>query len=413
MKLFVGIDVSKARLDVSFLDSDQHELVQLAVSNDVPGASKIKETILKFQKQTEYERIVIGMEATSIYSFHPSMFFHEDHELKALRAETVVVNPFQIHQYRKAFEEDKTDTVDAYHIADFLRIERYRVPLIKEEEYIALQRLTRTRFKLINQQKEVKQHFLEELYYKCNTLSSELDTSVFGASIMDLLEADLSVDEISQMPLEELTTRLIKSGRGRFGDPEKVAKALQKALRDSYRLGKVLEDSVDIVLGSYAVLIQALKNQIKTVDKAIEHMYMVLPESQSLMSVPGIGPVYTAGLLAEIGQIERFDNESQLAKYAGLYWPQNQSGNFKSEVTSRTKTGNKYLRYYLIEAANSVRHRDEVFNAYFQRKYKEVPKFQSKRALVLTARKLVRVIFVLLHDHLIYTPKGSGPPIND
>jgi hypothetical protein len=52
MKLFVGIDVSKARLDVSFLDSDQHELVQLAVSNDVPGASKIKETILKFQKQT-------------------------------------------------------------------------------------------------------------------------------------------------------------------------------------------------------------------------------------------------------------------------------------------------------------------------------------------------------------------------
>ena len=60
-------------------------------------------------------------------------------------------------------------------------------------------------------------------------------------------------------------------------------------------------------------------------------------------------------LIAEIGQIDRFDHESKLAKYAGLYWPKHQSGKFQKEQTPMSKSGNRYLRYYLVQAANSVR----------------------------------------------------------
>ncbi|WP_010632962.1 IS110 family transposase [Sporolactobacillus vineae] len=407
MKLFVGIDVSSEKLDVCVLDSEQNKLAQQSTTNDLNGASEIKALVLKTNASVNYQRIVIGMESTSVYSFHPAMFFHEDQELKALPLDVVTLNPTMIHRYKGLFDEDKTDTIDAFRIADFLRIERYRVPIIKEEKYIALQRLTRTRYQLIHQMTECKQHFLENLYYKCNTLTRELPTSVFSASIMDILSDSLSLDDIAQMDVADLATRLNQAGKGRFSDPEKLAQVIQKAVRDAYRLGKVLQDSVDIVLASYARIIAGLKKQIQSLDKNIEAMYQIIPETQSLLSVPGIGPVYAAGLIAEVGQIDRFDHEAQLAKYAGLYWKVSQSGHFQAERTPRTHTGNEYLRYYLIEAANSVKNRDPVYRAYYLKKFHEVPKFRHKRALVLTARKLVRLVDVLLRDHLLYTPKGS------
>ena len=80
-----------------------------------------------------------------------------------------------------------------------------------------------------------------------------------------------------------------------------------------------------------------------------------MPEYQCLTSIPGVGLVYAAGIIAEVGQIERFENQAKLAKYAGLHWKKSESGNYKSENTPLTKRGNRYLRYYLIEAANSVR----------------------------------------------------------
>jgi transposase len=125
------------------------------------------------------------------------------------------------------------------------------------------------------------------------------------------------------------------------------------------------------------------------------------------LSIPGIGPVYTAGILAEIGQIERFEDQAKLAKYAGLYWKWKQSGNRESERTSLTRTGNHYLRFYLVEAANLMRNREPVYNEYYHKKYDEVPKFKHKRALVLTARKLVRLVDVLLRNRQLYTPERS------
>jgi transposase len=407
MKLFVGIDVSSEKLDVCFLDSDDTTLKETSVSNDVNGARSIKEDVLHFHQLYNYEKIVIGMESTSIYSFHPAMFLTEDKELKILSVEVVVQNPKAIHRYKKLFEEDKTDKIDAFRIADFLRIGRYNKSLIKEEKYVALQRLTRSRYQLVHQLTECKQHFLENLYYKCNTLSKELDTSVFGATIMEILSDSLSLDEIAEMELESLAALLQKKGKGRFSDPEKLAKSIKKAICDSYRLGKVVQDSVDVVLATYVRLIQTLKKQIKELDKSIIALFEIVPEAKCLTSIPGIGLVYAAGIIAEIGQIERFDNEAQLAKYAGLYWKKSQSGNYESERTPMTRTGNQYLRYYMVEAANSVRLREATYRAYYEKKYDEVPKFKHKRALVLTARKLVRLVDVLLRNHQLYMPERS------
>ncbi|BDP66135.1 hypothetical protein EfmAA55_05640 [Enterococcus faecium] len=124
----------------------------------------------------------------------------------------------------------------------------------------------------------------------------------------------------------------------------------------------------------------------------------------SILSVPGLGAVYTAGLIAEIGQIERFDDQSKLAKYAGLTWTKNQSGNSQSENTPLNRSGNRYFRYYLIEATNRVRSTLPEFKEYYQKKRNEVPKHKHKRALVLTGRKFVRLIDALLRNGQFYQP---------
>ncbi len=73
-----------------------------------------------------------------------------------------------------------------------------------------------------------------------------------------------------------------------------------------------------------------------------------------------------------------------------------------------TKTGNKYLRYYLIEAANSVKTHVPEYNEYYYKKYGEVTIHQHKRALALTSRKLVRLIFGLLTKNQIYSSNKVG-----
>ena len=55
------------------------------------------------------------------------------------------------------------------------------------------------------------------------------------------------------------------------------------------------------------------------------------------------------------------------------------------------------------EAANSVRRHIPEYQAYYAKKYAEVPKHQHKRALALTSRKLVRLVFGLLAKNQLYT----------
>ena len=124
----------------------------------------------------------------------------------------------------------------------------------------------------------------------------------------------------------------------------------------------------------------------------------------TLTSIKGIGPVYSAGIISEIGSIKRFKDQASLAKYAGLSWSRYQSGNFDADNTHLINSGNRYLRYYLIEAANLVRRHDPELKSFYELKYRETPKTPHKRALALTARKFVRLVYALLRDQRLYSP---------
>lgn len=120
------------------------------------------------------------------------------------------------------------------------------------------------------------------------------------------------------------------------------------------------------------------------------------PVPNPIITIKGLGAVITAGILAEIVDVLRFPEEKHLAQYMGLTWRKSSSGGFVSENTRLTKVGNVYLRYYFILGANLLRQHNLEYKAYYWRKYQEVTKYQHKRALVLTARKLVRLVHALL-----------------
>lgn len=405
MNLNVGIDVSKAKLDFCGLNDDQKVIFQDSVPNRPAGTNAIKQYILDANDEGTYERTIIGLEATSVYNVLPSHELEDDDALQAIGLEVVTLNPKMTHRFSQVYEQDKTDKVDARNIADFLRVGRYQVPVPRDERHLALQRLTRERFHLTKQMTWCKNHFLNNLYFKMNTIDAELPTSVFGATMMTVLTDErYSLDELADLPLEQLTSDLDQLGRGRFGDPEAVAQALKRSARDSYRLDKQVMDSVNLVLAMYANEIHMFSKQLKQLDKSIAALSDATPESKCLQSVPGIGPVYAAGIVAEVAQPERFKQESSLAKYAGLVWQRSQSGNTERQATPRVHSGDQYLRYYLVEAANSVRMHDPVFARYYDKKYREVPKYQHRRACLLTARKLVRLVLTLMKNHELYDP---------
>jgi len=140
MKLFVGLDVSSFDIKVCLLNGEGEQLETFTVSNDLPGATLLRDRLLESTKNQKPESFKIGLESTSVYSFHPSMFLHYDKELNELSAQVFVMNPKQITNFKKSYTDmDKTDEIDAFVIADYLRFGRNQMSVVKEEQYIALQ----------------------------------------------------------------------------------------------------------------------------------------------------------------------------------------------------------------------------------------------------------------------------------
>ena len=414
--LFVGIDVSSKINVLCALDFNGNKLLNLEALNNQPGAESILDSILSCLDSNRLEYAVIALESTSIYSTHIANFLASNKLLLAYKPLVYCLNPKTISNYRKSFVDmDKTDPLDAYIIADFARCGRITSEPWRGAQFLALQRLTRHRLHLIESVTREKTYMVSNIYLKFSELAT-LDKSqqpfsnTYGVTSAAVLTDFLSLDDITYSSIEELVAFVSKKGKNRFSDPVKTAKLLKKAANDSYRLDKVLYEPLNVSIASSFNVIKALENEIKIIDKAIEKTIKGIntTEFQSLISIPGIGPVLASGILSEIGTITSFKSHDSLAKYAGLTWRVNQSGDFKSEETRMTKTGNKYLRYYLIEAANSIKNNTPEYNKYYKKKFGEVKTHQHKRALALTSRKLVRLIFGLLTKNQIYSSDKVG-----
>ena len=403
--LYVGIDVS-SKTNVVYLmlpDGDKHSSFSVANSQD--GSAQLVKRILSALTSHSLDTVMIGMEATSVYGDNLVYFLREDATLLPFNRKIFVLNPKQVNKFKEAYNDlPKNDSVDSFVIADCLRFGRINKEVyIGDYRYKALQNLTRARYFAVCNLVKEKQRFMNVLFKKYSTMTQEkVFSDTFSTTALAVYDEFESAEALADMDLHALTAFIMEKGKNRFSDPDSVAKAIQKAARSSYRLPKTVNDSVNKVLSISITSMKALESQIKEFDKAIAAQMELLPDV--LTSIPGIGPVYAAGIMAEIGDINRFENHAQLAKYAGLAWTQYQSGSFEAQTTRLIRSGNRFLKYYLCEAAFSLVRCDKEYSDFYHLKYKEVNRYQHKRALALTARKLVRLVFALLKDNRLYRP---------
>jgi len=399
--------VSSTKNAAYLMKPDGEKFSSFPMQNNLGGAKMLSEKIVSALTTLGLHDVVIGMEATSVYGDHLVYALREDGRLGQFNRKIHVLNPKQVKKFKDAYPDlPKNDAVDAYVIADHLRFGRIGKEIYMDDyRYKALQTLTRARFYAVQNLTREKERFANYLFLKCSGIAQDKHIPNTSATTLALMEHFETVDALANCDLDELTAFVNKAGHGRFEDPEATAKAVQAAAKGSYHLPKTMNDSINQVMSASIAAMRALEKQIKDLDKAIEKQFEIIPNT--LTSVPGIGKVYSAGIIAEICNIDRFAGQASVAKYAGLVWTQHQSNEFQAEDTHLIKSGNRYLRYYLLEAANSVRRCDSEFKRYYDLKYKEVNKHQHKRALALTARKLVRLVFRLLKDNRLYkVPEG-------
>lgn len=409
--LFCGVDVALRMNRARFIDAEGNECrKRLSFANNANGATSFLREVLQTLVRGDFDEVRIGIEATNFLSWHLAMLLTKWDELRAFRLKVYMFNPKVVRNFKDNYPDSrKDDWFDARVIADRVRFGHpLPRPFDPDDRYLPLQRLTQHRFHLVKQLVREKNYFLSYLFLKCSTLTQGGPlSSPFCVSATDLVTEFHSVEEIARTPLEELAQFLAERSRNKIANPDEVAREFQKAARHAYRLPEKLKDPVNRIMASTLRTIRHLETEIKQVDKEIDHEMKGL--NTPLISIPGVGPVFAAGILAEIGDIGNFATESKVAKMAGLTWKRSQSGDFEGDDSHLSRTGNSYLRYYLIEAANRVRMHDSEYRAYYQRKYDESKIHKHKRALVLTARKLVRLVFVLLRENRPYIkPEKRG-----
>ena len=161
----------------------------------------------------------------------------------------------------------------------------------------------------------VKRIFSAVTSHSLDTVTIGLEaTSVYGDNLVYFLREDAILTPYNRK-IHVLNPKQVKKFKEAYNDLPKNHYVDSFIIADCLRFGRI---NKEVYLGDYR------------------------PEllSNVLISIPGIGPVISAGIMAEIGDINRFPSQSQLGKYAGLAWRQHQSGDFEAENTKQIQSGN-------------------------------------------------------------------------
>ena len=409
--LFVGIDVSQAEHVVCTMTQDGTPQARLRVPNHQTGIDQLIGWLIT--QAEKFDHLAVGLESTSVYHWPLFETLAQTTVLQRWQPQWFLLNPSIVQGFRKTYvDRAKTDPGDAFLVADAIRFGRLRPSPAPDPRYTALRVVTRHRFQLAQTISREKNRALNELFclwadYRAVAKDPDQPffSDVFGRASQHVL-TQYTPDRLASTPLATVAQDIAEIGGAALKAPDDIARTLQRLAQKAFRLRPKESEARQFSLVMHLDTIRTWESQIRQIDKAIARDLQAIP--QTVTSVAGIGPVFGAGIVAEIGPIARFPSDDALAKYAGLTWRTHQSGKFDAEDRPLTRSGNAFLRYYLIEAADRVRVRDPEFEAFYSRKYSGATHHPHKRALVLTARKLAGVIFGLLTRGQLYDGRRFG-----
>lgn len=267
------------------------------------------------------------------------------------------VNPILIKHHdsdENPLRKVKSDPADARKIAKYT---------LDKWEYLrqhSAMDTTRTQLKTLNTQFHF---FMQQKVSLKNNLISLLDLTYPGANALfdspvrsdgsekwvDYVHSFWHVDCVRKIGLKTFTERyrnFCKHHGYNFqpGRPEELFNASREIV------AVVPKDLVykQLILSNIEQL-DTVSKQIETFRRTMNELASALPEYTTVMSMYGIGLTYGPQLMAEIGDISRFDHRSAITAFAGVDPGVDQSGQVNHESNRASKHGAPRLRKTLFQ----------------------------------------------------------------
>ena len=386
----VGIDIGKNHHEASIVSPEGKQIGHsLRFATTHKGADSLMSFIFN---NIGNSSCIFGMEATGHY-WYPIYSF-----LKARGYTIYVINPIQSDSLRKMYiRQTKNDSIDSFLIAEVIRFGQFTTTSMADENILAMRQLCRYRDSVISSRTEIKLRIstiMEQIFpeYEKQFSSLWLSTS------MGILEKYLTPENIENAPIDELFEIIKDKSHNKL--TMKKAISIREAAADTFGI-KIAQDAFSFQLKQLIDRMNFLDKQIEALDCQILEYYEKF--DCYLHTIPGIGMIGAATILAEIGDISRFKNSSALVAFAGIDPTVRQSGEFNSTHNHMSKRGSPYLRHAIFLAATTCSFHNSPLNAYYKKK-----RDQGKHHLTATgavARKLTTVIYAVLRDSKPYEPK--------
>jgi len=386
----VGIDIGKNHHEASIVSPEGKQIGRsLRFATTHKGADSLMSFIFK---NIGNSPCVFGMEATGHY-WYPIYSF-----LKAKGYTIYVINPIQSDSLRKMYiRQTKNDSIDSFLIAEVIRFGQFGTTSMADENILAMRQLCRYRDSVISSRTEIKLRIgtiMEQIFPEYEKQFS----SLWVSTSMGILEKYLTPENIENTPIDELFEIIKDKSHNRLTKAKAIS--IKEAAADTFGI-KIAQDAFSFQLKQLIDRMNFLDKQIEALDCQILEYYEKF--DCYLHTIPGIGIIGAATILAEIGDISRFKNSSALVAFAGIDPTVRQSGEFNSTHNHMSKRGSPYLRHAIFLAATTCSFHNSPLNAYYKKK-----RDQGKHHLTATgavARKLTTVIYAVLRDSKPYEPK--------
>ena len=396
--LIVGCDIGSESHYVRAIDVRGRELSKDAFefSNSDEGFRSAKEWALNLAAVYDKRQIVVGIEPTGHYWFSLAAWMVSN------GISVVQVNPYAVKQTKELEDNSqlKDDRKDPKLIANLVKDGNYGMPYLPEGLYAELRRLSMLRDQLT----EDRTRCLNRLHREMKIYFPEYKDA-FGKT-----DGIFTLEILKTAPFPK---DILELGEKGLLDIWRAAKLRGRGYSRADQIVQYAKDSVGIKDGTagareavrwFAEQLLGLDKQLAAIEEMLHQKCKEIPSAENILEISGIGENILSGILAEMGDISRFDDVKEIQKLSGLGLVACSSGKHKGQ-TKISHRGRKRLRYWLFQAAKSaVSHAEEfkTLHAYYTtRAENPLKKMQS---LIAIASKILRIIYTMLKSGVKYDP---------
>jgi transposase len=399
-----GIDVGKRFSEMAVLSPSNAVIARIKIFHDASSnIDKAVEVLRKVEKDFAARPVVV-MESTGHY--HKILF----HSLCKAGFDLCVINPIQTDSIKNlGIRKVKNDKVDARRIALLYRFQELKTTNIPDDALECLRSLCRQYFNL-SDELTVYKNRLVGIVDQLMLNFTDVFKDVCSQTALAILEKYPTPAHILKANRVDLIELICKTSRKHVKWATEKYELLISKAKDFEPLS--LNSSANLAMLDVNIsMVKSLSNSLEKVltvimellaadaDKDLPLLSMTI---DLLCSIPGIGLITAATVLAEIGDFSAFSNPDKLVAFFGIDPSVKQSGQFEGTRNKMSKRGSRLLRRVLFTTAlanvrkkrNGKEHNPVLYDFY----RKKCVNKAKKVALGAVMHKLVFVIFAVLRD---------------